>query len=57
MYIPADECVFDDGFPANIQKNSGGGAGGGGKRNQRRPRRKSIRVAAAEKLSVEVRSK
>ena len=51
VYIPADECVFDEAFPANIQKNSTGG--GGGKKNHRRPRRKSIRVAD-EKLSVEV---
>ena len=55
MYIPADECVFDEAFPANIQKNSTGGGGGGGKKNHRRPRRKSIRVAD-EKLSVEVSS-
>ena len=45
MYIPADECVFDEAFPANIQKSAGG------KRNQRKQRRKSIRAA------VEVRAK
>ena len=41
VYIPADECVFDEAFPANIQKS----ATGGGKRNQRKQRRMSIRAA------------
>ena len=50
VYIPADECVFDEEFPANMQKSGGGG--GERRRNQRRPRRKSIR--ASEKYAAEV---
>ena len=47
MYIPADECVFDEAFPANIQKNATGG-----KKSQRKPRRKSIRVSVEVSVNL-----
>ena len=47
VYIPADECVFDEAFPANIQKNATGG-----KKNQRKPRRKSIRVSVEVSVNL-----
>ena len=50
VYIPADECVFDEAFPANIQKKATGG-GGGGKRNQRKPR-KSLRVSVEASVNL-----